>query len=120
MPSKSPKGWKREVSAEEWEGEEAPERWEREGAHEMWEGEGSPERWEGQGSTERWEGEGPTEYDASVSMSHHEKSAHYQKPSVKKIVTGTTPLEVLTLHRYGAALSWTTVERRPPRSHLWG
>ncbi|MQM15814.1 hypothetical protein Taro_048766 [Colocasia esculenta] len=32
----------------------------------------------------------------------------------------TTPLEVLTLHRYGAALSWMTVVRRPPRSHLWG
>ncbi|MQL84404.1 hypothetical protein Taro_016904 [Colocasia esculenta] len=32
----------------------------------------------------------------------------------------TTPLEVLTLHRYGAALSWTTVVRRHPRSHLWG
>ncbi|MQM10652.1 hypothetical protein Taro_043549 [Colocasia esculenta] len=28
--------------------------------------------------------------------------------------------EVLTLHRYGAALSWTTVMKRPPRSHLWG
>ncbi|MQL79586.1 hypothetical protein Taro_012028 [Colocasia esculenta] len=32
----------------------------------------------------------------------------------------TTPLEVLTLHRYGAALSWMTVVRRPPHSHLWG
>ncbi|MQL83294.1 hypothetical protein Taro_015796 [Colocasia esculenta] len=57
MPSKSPEGWKRELSAEEWEGEEAPERWEREGA---------PEMWEGEGSTERWEGERPTESDAST------------------------------------------------------
>ncbi|MQL98891.1 hypothetical protein Taro_031606, partial [Colocasia esculenta] len=76
-PSKSPEGWKWELSVEKWEGEEAPERWEREGA---------PEMWEGEGSTERWEGEGPTESDASVGMSHHEKSAHYHKPSVKKNV----------------------------------
>ncbi|MQM15028.1 hypothetical protein Taro_047960 [Colocasia esculenta] len=33
--------------------------------------------------------------------------------------TGTTLLEVLTLHRYDAALNWTTVEKRPPRPHLW-
>ncbi|MQL84386.1 hypothetical protein Taro_016884 [Colocasia esculenta] len=32
----------------------------------------------------------------------------------------TTQLEVLTLHRYGAALNWTSVVKRPPRSHLWG
>ncbi|MQM23231.1 hypothetical protein Taro_056293 [Colocasia esculenta] len=75
MPSKSPEGWKRELSTEKWEGEEALERWEREGA---------PEMWEGEGSTERWEEEGPTESDASVGVSHHEKSANYQKPSVKK------------------------------------
>ncbi|MQM03625.1 hypothetical protein Taro_036411 [Colocasia esculenta] len=30
----------------------------------------------------------------------------------------TTPLEVLTLYCYGAALNRTTVVRRPPRSHL--
>ncbi|MQL91466.1 hypothetical protein Taro_024077 [Colocasia esculenta] len=32
----------------------------------------------------------------------------------------TTQLEVPTLHRYGAALNWTTVVKRPPCSHLWG
>ncbi|MQM20498.1 hypothetical protein Taro_053519 [Colocasia esculenta] len=32
----------------------------------------------------------------------------------------TTLLELLTLHRYGAARSWTTVVKRPPRSHLRG
>ncbi|MQL73457.1 hypothetical protein Taro_005818, partial [Colocasia esculenta] len=32
----------------------------------------------------------------------------------------TTPLEVLTLHRYDAARNWTSDERRPPCSHLWG
>ncbi|MQL74652.1 hypothetical protein Taro_007001, partial [Colocasia esculenta] len=32
----------------------------------------------------------------------------------------TTPLEVLTLHRYDAALNWTSDEKRPPRPHLWG
>ncbi|MQL69284.1 hypothetical protein Taro_001573 [Colocasia esculenta] len=31
-----------------------------------------------------------------------------------------TLLEVLTLHRYDAFRNWTSDERRPPRSHLWG
>ncbi|MQM05448.1 hypothetical protein Taro_038264 [Colocasia esculenta] len=38
----------------------------------------------------------------------------------KYYTTGTTPLEVLTLHRYGAALNWMTIVKRLPRSHLWG
>ncbi|MQL96209.1 hypothetical protein Taro_028883, partial [Colocasia esculenta] len=29
------------------------------------------------------------------------------------------PAKVLTLHRYDTALNWTTVEKRPPCSHLW-
>ncbi|MQM02592.1 hypothetical protein Taro_035364, partial [Colocasia esculenta] len=32
----------------------------------------------------------------------------------------TTLLGLLTLHRYGAAPNWTSVEKRPPRLHLWG
>ncbi|MQM13183.1 hypothetical protein Taro_046107, partial [Colocasia esculenta] len=28
--------------------------------------------------------------------------------------------QVLTLHRYDAVRNWTSDERRPPRSHLWG
>ncbi|MQL96271.1 hypothetical protein Taro_028947, partial [Colocasia esculenta] len=31
-----------------------------------------------------------------------------------------TLIWVLTLHRYDAAQNWTSDERRPPRSHLWG
>ncbi|MQM23203.1 hypothetical protein Taro_056266 [Colocasia esculenta] len=33
---------------------------------------------------------------------------------------GATLLEVLTPHCYDAAPNWTTVEKRPPRPHLWG
>ncbi|MQL84697.1 hypothetical protein Taro_017219, partial [Colocasia esculenta] len=43
-----------------------------------------------------------------------------ESKQLQSYTAGATLLEVLTLHRYDAALNWTSDERRPPRSHLWG
>ncbi|MQL93917.1 hypothetical protein Taro_026569 [Colocasia esculenta] len=56
----------------------------------------------------------------SYTTSESETRYRVQKYNKKYYTAGTTPLEVLTLYRYGAALNRTTVVKRPPRSHLWG
>ncbi|MQL89478.1 hypothetical protein Taro_022058, partial [Colocasia esculenta] len=39
---------------------------------------------------------------------------------IEETITFLEFLNVLTLHRYDAAQNWTSNEKRPPRSHLWG
>ncbi|MQL88987.1 hypothetical protein Taro_021554 [Colocasia esculenta] len=48
------------------------------------------------------------------------KVSNYRATLLENYTAGTTPLEVLTLHRYDAARNWTSDEKRPLRPHLWG